>query len=198
MFSSGFIESDLTGVQVFGAENLEAVKLPSTFSMVKQLDSPHDQGNLGICVSVCVTDMCKYLCRGTGKSWVRELSYFYNCRKDQKQDGMSPREALGIALKDGLVKSYAFLRTAVAVRYSILANGPVMICLPVYNSSVTDFWNSKGRTSVEGYHAVTLVGFQDSGFTLRNSWGTSYGREGYSVFPYSAFSQVREAWTIFS
>lgn len=34
--------------------------------------------------------------------------------------------------------------------------------------------------------------------TNLDSWGTSFGRGGYTTLPYSQFNKVREAWTLLS
>jgi C1A family cysteine protease len=54
---------------------------------------------------------------------------------------------------------------------------------------------------VLGGHAVTAVGFDDSKnlFTVRNSWGTSEGDQGYFYMPYTYLldsSLSSDFWTI--
>ena len=45
----------------------------------------------------------------------------------------------------------------------------------------------KPREGVVGGHAVLAVGYDDKSerFTVRNSWGTSWGKRGYFTMPYS-------------
>lgn len=198
MFNSGYLQSDLDGTLELPVPKQIEGKIPREYSIVDQIDSPHDQGYNNICVSVCVNDMCKYLCRGTGKPWTRTLGYFFNSRKDRSIDGMTPREALEIALRDKSIKSYARLTSYLSICYAILINGPVLIGLPVYDLDREDFWNKQGKQSVFGYHAVTLVGYNTDYFTLRNSWGMSYGLDGYGIFPISDLNSITESWTIFS
>ena len=107
-------------------------------------------------------------------------------------------KAMEIAQRNRFIHSYAFLRNMMSIQYSILSNGPVMICLPVYNTSRDTFWEYRIGEAIVGFHAVTVVGYNLNGFRLRNSWGTSYGRGGYADFPYTDFGRIREAWTIFS
>lgn len=198
MFYSGYVQSDLFDVPTYNS-NSQPVELPSEFSMVDQMDSPHDQGNLGICASVCVSDICKYLFRGQNKSWGYGLKYFYDCRENKSIDGMTPREALQIAEEDGFIRSYALLRNILDIKHSIVANGPVLIGVPVWGSFKDEFWNSDDPSDrVEGYHAVTLVGYTEDSFILRNSWGLTYGISGYVEFPVEDISNVIEAWTVFS
>ena len=46
-----------------------------------------------------------------------------------------------------------------------------------------------------GGHAMTIVGRNDAGYILRNSWGTEWGEEGYCLFPYSDWGKHWEVWT---
>lgn len=196
MFYSGYQQSDLRGVSEFKVEN--NLTLPESFSIQNQINSPHDQGSLGICVSVCVSDICRYLYRGQGKEWNHPLSYFYDKRQDTSLDGMTPREALEIAVSDGFIKSFARVGNAAAIEHSILANGPVMIGLPVWGSFRDEFWTQLYGDSLEGYHAVTLVGYGKKSFVLRNSWGLEFGYSGYVDFPKEDLVEATEAWTVFS
>jgi C1A family cysteine protease len=51
--------------------------------------------------------------------------------------------------------------------------------------------------SVEGGHAVTLVGYDDAKeggcFRLVNSWGTDWGSKGFGWIPYKYFTNNRDA-----
>lgn len=58
-----------------------------------------------------------------------------------------------------------------------------------------DFWNGD---EFMGGHAVAVVGYDETGLIIKNSWGTSFGRGGYTTLPYNQFNKVREAWTLLS
>jgi Papain family cysteine protease len=51
-----------------------------------------------------------------------------------------------------------------------------------------------------GGHAVTLVGYDERGtaplFTIRNSWGVTWGDHGYGYLPYGYQALFKEAWAI--
>ena len=56
---------------------------------------------------------------------------------------------------------------------------------------------------VLGGHAVVAVGYDDSQqrFIVRNSWGTTWGQQGYFTMPYAYLTQLHPAlssdyWTI--
>ena len=49
-----------------------------------------------------------------------------------------------------------------------------------------------------GAHAMTIVGYDDAldGFIVENSWGTSWGDNGYGVLPYTRIRDAFEIWAI--
>jgi len=104
------------------------------------------------------------------------------------------------------VTSLSLLKAAIAEDY------PVVIGVAVYASFEGDAATSTGiipmpDTSTEkllGYHAICCVGYNDNktadgqtGYVIfRNSWGTSWGAEGYGYLPYAYFnSLVTDMWT---
>lgn len=44
------------------------------------------------------------------------------------------------------------------------------------------------------YHAVTVVGYNQCGFIIKNSWGVEWGENGYSTFPYEYWPLYIECW----
>lgn len=52
-------------------------------------------------------------------------------------------------------------------------------------------WNPGNSEQINGYHAMTLVGYDDfvfgGSFRVVNSWGDDYGDEGYLWIPYDVF-----------
>ena len=81
-----------------------------------------------------------------------------------------------------------------AAKYSIVMFGPIVAGLLVRNFGPY-FWRNTGGQHYGG-HAITLVGYNENGFILRNSWGPMWGTDnGYSLLPYNEFDQILEAWT---
>lgn len=197
MYNSGYVRSVVFGAPCF--EPKESSTLPDSLDLRNQVGPAINQGVRGICVSACVTDMLKYIYAGTEQKYKKPVDFFYNRRGDKKVDGMSPRNAFEIAQANGLIQSYATLKSILAIKIAMLANGPVLIALPVYQLD-SDFWRKREpNDKPQGYHAVTLAGFyeKDQEFLLRNSWGVTWGLEGYSYFPYRDQDLIMEAWTIF-
>ena len=165
-----------------------------------EMSTPYHQEEDGICVSVCMTDILTLLYKSTGRKYRKHVDFFYKRRSDKRVNGMSPRNAFEIAQANGLVTAFAILKNLLAIKVAILANGPVLIALPVYNLTNV-FWQKPdvGMIKPQGYHAVTLVGYDDKQeqFKLRNSWGTEWADRGYTYFPYEDMHSVMEAWTAF-
>jgi hypothetical protein len=193
MFNSGFVKSVTFGIPSFNGTG----SIPDSYDLQDELTIPIDQGNRGICVSACATDMIKYVHMVAGKTYKKHVDFYYNHRSNKNIDGMAPRNAFEIAQAYSLVTSYATVKTLQAVKLAIVANGPVLVALPVYGTH-SSFWKESIESrSVIGYHAVTLVGFENSYFILRNSWGTEWASDGYTFFPYDDFNIILEAWTVF-
>ena len=130
-----------------------------------------------------------------------DLKQIYNARSDKNHDnGMSIKEALSLARTHGIksnvgtikIHDFAMIGSEQILKQAILCNGPVLIALPVYDSSRNDFWNG---AELEGGHCVAVVGYDKNGFIIRNSWGRSYGRNGYWTLPYDEFNKIKEIWT---
>ena len=179
--------------------------VPEEYSFVDYLSPITDQGSTNMCVThalACflnwVTDMKLKTSKKDNKI---DLEQIYSARADKKNDnGMSIKEALsltrthGIKSLSGIIKisDFAMIGSMQILKQAIVANGPALIALPVYDSSRNDFWNG---AELEGGHCVAVVGYDKNGFIIRNSWGRSYGRNGYWTLPYSDFKKVREIWT---
>ncbi len=93
-----------------------------------------------------------------------------------------------------IVKSYARVDTMENLKRSLVKNGPCLIAFPVYNYGL-EFWKKKSGENQTGGHAVTVVGYDKFGFTIRNSWGTKWGSLGYTTYKYKDWGAHWEIWT---
>ena len=118
------------------------------------------------------------------------------------------------------VTSYQRCADFTAVKTALAANNPVAIGFDVY-ASFEDAWGyikhgsagcgimpypSVRSEQLLGGHAVALVGYNDNltgngqgYFIARNSWGTSWGDNGYFYMPYQVIqnaSMSQDFWTI--
>lgn len=84
---------------------------------------------------------------------------------------------------------------------SVVASGyPVVFGIPIYSnfpqgSGVWDIPAPVG--SVIGGHAMTVVGYDATGVILANSWGSSWGVQGFARMPWAYFlAQAGDLWMI--
>lgn len=76
--------------------------------------------------------------------------------------------------------------------------GPIVVRLEIDKTwnSISDrnpyLENYLTATAVGGGHAVAIVGYDKYGFIVRNSWGQSWGHNGYA---YASFDYANEAFT---
>jgi hypothetical protein len=76
-----------------------------------------------------------------------------------------------------------------------LANfGPCPIGFPVYNSTPT-FWEKGPKDILQGGHCVSVVGYTDDSFIIRNSWGSNWGKDGYTFWPFTSWGNQIELYS---
>lgn len=202
MFNSGFEASKIDGSEfVYETEN---TGIPEMFSYIKNLPEVLNQGSDPICVPCSISAFLEYklsLKSGNIKTSRFKLFDIFNSRTTEG-DGMTCKEAFkyvinnGAKYKDGVVKfsKYFIIKNLFALRHAIFTNGPCICVLPVYNSEKDKFWEKNG--SIEGYHAVAVVGYDSKGFIIRNSWGSVYGSDGYNYITNEDINRSIEVWTL--
>jgi hypothetical protein len=93
------------------------------------------------------------------------------------------------------VVEYARVMTIDDLKMSLYQNGPCYISFPVY-STRPQFWRQQNNENSSGGHAVTVVGYDNDGFLIRNSWGSLFGKSGYVYYPYAEFGAHWDIWTV--
>lgn len=193
--------SVLTGKEpIYSAANS---KLPVTYSYLSVMPPIKDQGQAPKCVaySTCAwLDWRKNIAEHDNNGDQFDVDKIYNCRADKSAQGMQIIEAMHFLKnsQDKLyhIKGYAKVGSIEQLKSSLIANGPALCGMPVrsYNS---DFWNGN---QMYGGHCLVVVGYNDKGFIIRNSWGQLFGNNGYTLLPYSEFNNdnLFEIWTIFA
>ena len=103
----------------------------------------------------------------------------------------------GVKSKAGILKinSYGRVMSKEVLKYALILNGPCFGALPVY-SDRDKFWEKWAGDTFCGYHAIALVGYNEEGFIIRNSWGRKFGDNGYVTIPYEDFDELIEIWTV--
>ena len=118
-------------------------------------------------------------------------------------EGMTYQEAFDFLKKKGVktdkgvmkISQVGYIPNINALKAALIANGPCFGALPVYDPDCNQFWKRNG-SPVQGWHSITIVGWNEDGFIIRNSWGVAYGDKGYMTLPYAEASNFKELWTI--
>ena len=116
------------------------------------------------------------------------------------------------AINDGAKRKVTLYQAAAnfdAVQNALASGYPVIIGFDVYSSFESQAVTKTGmmpypNTKTErllGGHAVCIVGYNNttSRFTVRNSWGTSWGDKGYFYMPYQVIQNTKmssDFWVI--
>lgn len=200
----GCIKSKFDGTEHIFEPNTN-LNIPIKYSYEKILPEVINQGNLPICVPCSISSFINWeLNVSENKNLRKNKIDYYKCFNDLlKRDGMQIKEALnylrhnGISVNNNLYKihCYSVIPSLMVAKIAIIMNGPLIAGLPVYNTQCDNFWLTYGQPLI-GYHAISLIGFNEKGFILRNSWGNSYGKNGYSILEYKDFDKIVELWTI--
>ncbi len=163
-----------------------------------------DQGSKPWCVPYSISQTIELWHRMSGDNDARmDLADLYNRRTLNSAEGMSFLEALNSLKSFGYSLGKEYIRHRIfdfvklpsrdQLKEFLVANLPCVMGLPVYNSNTTEFWKGAPK---EGYHAVSVVGYNQEGLRILNSWGRSYGESGFVTLPWSDLLFVKEAWGI--
>lgn len=123
---------------------------------------------------------------------VPETMYPY---KDTDLEAVYSRPSKDLIKEAGVnrIAEFARVRSINGLKRALLEVGPCYLALKLYDSS-EKFWLKKGR-NIDAGHAVAVVGYNKTGFILRNSWGVDWGDSGYTVIPYEDYDDaVIECW----
>lgn len=204
--------SKLDGTEIIIDEVLENMDIPKRYSYSSFLPSAYNQGNTTTCVPHAISAFVDWYNGVNGIKKDMSIDWIYDCREDKNGDGMTLKEALKYIKKVGYITKqdykdikkgespeleqinmYGMLKSVPAMQRSLLANGPFILALPVYDSNREDFWNG---SHFEGGHAVACVGYDEYGLIIRNSWGPTWGSSGYCTLPYNQVNKMYEAWAL--
>ena len=108
------------------------------------------------------------------------------------KEGRSPSRAIKKAAAKTKIANYAKVTSVDGLKRALLESGPAVVVLPCY-SSQAQFWHPVEHKRGGG-HAVAVVGYTCTGFTLRNSWSAEWNQDGHVELPYADWPLVWEAW----
>ena len=206
MINFGFAPSVITGDEhIFRMDG--PMDFPEKYSYQSILPKVLNQGNLPICVPCSLSAYLNWnenLKDGSNKDNNIKYNEIFNARDKSMSEGMSFKDALSYLRHNGVssdfgvlnINQYAMVQSGIGLRNAIVMNGPCVGGLPVYNYN-DKFWIKGYGEELQGYHAVSIVGYDEKlNFILRNSWGTSFGDNGYTKIPHEELNKFVEIWTI--
>lgn len=160
-----------------------------------------------------------------GKNLYMSPEFIYDNRNNRDIEGMNLRDAMDILLKSGIcgevaypyskkevgsttiipqtaydeaskfkIKSYAQINTQEELKTALVNKGPCLIAFPCYNNRKT-FWKPDDGDISLGGHCVLIVGYNEKGYILRNSWSITWGCYGYTYYPYGDWGAHWEIWS---
>jgi hypothetical protein len=202
----GFIPSEIDGSEIIFSLQKET-GLPESYHCLTNLPDVINQGRLSICVPCSLSAYLNWknnIKSGSKTDNGVALDEIYNSRPN-KGEGMTFKDALkflrktGVHTKNGTQKilMYAMVKDITSLKKALMMNGPCIGALPVYSGDC-DFWAKKPGYDLDGYHAISIVGFNKDGFIIRNSWGKEFCDNGYTIIDYNSFNTLLEVWTIIS
>lgn len=200
----GCIPSTMDGSEIIFGVN-ETQTLPETYSYEDIMCPVLNQGSAQICVPCTVSAYLNWkenLKDGSSKDNNIKLQDIYRSRTNYGE-GMTYKDALkylnknGVKSNNGILKidAYGLVTNPLMLKMALIMNGPCFGALPVFNNNCK-FWQQNHGDSLQGYHAIAIVGYDEDGFIIRNSWGRSFCRKGYTTIPYEEFNRLIEIWTV--
>lgn len=204
MKSFGFIPSIITPETVrFKAP--KSMPIPKKYTYRPYLSPVTNQGSQPYCIPHSIATWLNWKENiKTGAKVDNHIKYedIYYSRKTSGE-GMTYADAFNYLKKKGVktdkgvmkISEVGYIPNITLLKAAILANGPCLGALPVYDTENDMFWRRTG-SKIIGWHAIAIVGWNEQGYIIRNSWGAGYSDKGYIVLPYGDESSFREIWTI--
>ena len=186
-------------------QGMKTLNLPKKYSYRPFLSPVTNQGSNPYCIPHSIATWLNWRQNVKTGSKVDNHIRYEDIYKSKKiaGEGMTYQEAFDFLKKKGVKSDKGIMKVSAAgivpsiavLKQALIANGPCFGALPVYDSESDTFWK-KTNTKPEGWHSITIVGWDDKGFIIRNSWGVSFADRGYITVPYEDATMFREIWTI--
>lgn len=187
-------------------EEVPNLELPVAYTYRPFMPPVTDQGNTSTCVCHSLAAHLNWNANTEHGDNNKDngvcIDCIYDIREDKETEGMTIKEALHYALKEGVpskegklkIRKYAMVGAVQTLKQALLMNGPCIGALRVFNS-YDKFWERGYYDQFLGGHAISIVGWDQEGFIIRNSWGRSWAHGGYTTLPYEDFRHFLELWT---
>jgi len=197
-------------------------RIPARMDWRGHLQRVRNQGRRGTSLAFVGTCILEWYSKKIQKTEITASPQFlFNSRPDKTQTLMSGRDLMETLRQSGCCKEesfvygssdavlpeveqdalllkidgYAKIRTMETLKRAILVNGPCLICFPVYNHT-TKLWKQRKEQEKLGCHAMAVVGYNNKGFIVRNSWGEHWDTNGHCIYPYEDWGCHDEIWTV--
>lgn len=197
------------------------ISFPETLDWRMSMFTVRDQGYQGSCAAMAGAAMKDWQeIKDVSVNEYMSPQFIYNNRENLHSEGMTMRDLMHILKDIGtcreslhsygnmetpsqtayadaaeyMIAGYASVDSIDGLKTALFENGPCAIALPVYNYTTRMWYKRPGDTQLGG-HAMTIVGYDTTGFIIRNSWGDDWGDEGYTIFPYSDWGLQWEVWS---
>ena len=85
------------------------------------------------------------------------------------------------------ISSYAKLVSNNDIKYALMEYGPIIGSIKWYDDNTVDKATgilTKGQL-FDGNHAIVVYGWNQDGWLCQNSWGVTWGKQGYFILPFS-------------
>jgi C1A family cysteine protease len=192
--------------------------------LLQPIRNQGSQGTCSAQVAACIKEYQeKKLQNLSGLDGKMSPQFIYNIRTEPEYEGMTPRETMQLLQKDGIcreaiypyglldsfnnipsdafqdavnfkIENYAQINTIEGLKKALFTDGVCYACFPVFNESIRMWKAAQGEKNLGG-HAMAVVGYNSKGFIIRNSWGDSWGDNGYTIYPYEDWGAHIEIWT---
>ena len=206
IYGTGYIQSELDGTE--HQVDIDLFEVPKEISYRDSMPPVENQGYTSKCVCYSLAGILDWKVNRLDADSFTGSNHFdkdelYSIRARKDLAGMQIKEALKYLKHHGLssdkgnvtISQYAIVnsRSAEVMKRCLVAYGPIVIGLPVYNTSGFDFWNG---AQFAGGHAVCIIGYNENGFLIRNSWGQNWGWAGHVILPFDDIDKILEAWVV--
>lgn len=210
----------ISDVQPTDKQYLGASAPLTTIDLRPQLLPVRNQGSVSSCVSFSTSCMKEYQAKTNNYF---SPAFIYHSRSNYPTDCMTIKNALDILSVSGVcydntysysnvestssipqnaineaehfkIISYAQINDINSLKTALENYGPCPIAFPVYNFS-DQLWIQNPGDTFKGGHCMTVVGYDDSSFIIRNSWGNSWANQGYTNYPFTQWGTHWEVWT---
>ena len=180
------------------------------------------RGTCAAFAAASIREIQEHISRGESQSHSPEFIYYH--RANKPSEGMFGRDVLMIMRDIGSVTeemypyneslepltrpstehyalaaesriaNFARVTTCGGLKRAIREVGPCYLVLPLY-ATRPHFWRrSRNDKDEPSGHSVAVVGYDNSGFILKNSWGPTWNGDGCITFAYSEWNHVKECW----